>query len=207
MNSIIKEHYFEHKSTIELARDILGMRLVHQTQHVKLSGYIVETEAYLGATDMAAHSYRNLKTKRTDIMYQPAGAIYMYQMHRQVLLNFITMKEGVPEAVLIRAIEPDEASIPYMEIKRNGKTGSELTNGPGKLTQALGLTIEDYGKTLFNSNIWLEEAKIPHIIEATNRIGVPNKGIATHYPLRFTVKGSRYISGKRKGQILTEIWQ
>ncbi|MBF2597923.1 DNA-3-methyladenine glycosylase [Listeria welshimeri] len=207
MNSIIKEHYFEHKSTIELARDILGMRLVHQTQHVKLSGYIVETEAYLGATDMAAHSYRNLKTKRTDIMYQPAGAIYMYQMHRQVLLNFITMKEGVPEAVLIRAIEPDEASIPYMEIKRNGKTGSELTNGPGKLTQALGLTIEDYGKTLFHSNIWLEEAKIPHIIEATNRIGVPNKGIATHYPLRFTVKGSRYISGQRKGQILTEIWQ
>lgn len=207
MNSIIKEHYFEHKSTIELARDILGMRLVHQTQHVKLSGYIVETEAYLGATDMAAHSYRNLKTKRTDIMYQPAGAIYMYQMHRQVLLNFITMKEGVPEAVLIRAIEPDEASIPYMEIKRNGKTGSELTNGPGKLTQALGLTIEDYGKNLFNSNIWLEEAKIPHIIEATNRIGVPNKGIATHYPLRFTVKGSRYISGQRKGQILTEIWQ
>lgn len=207
MNSIIKEHYFEHKSTIELARDILGMRLVHQTQHVKLSGYIVETEAYLGATDMAAHSYRNLKTKRTDIMYQPAGAIYMYQMHRQVLLNFITMKEGVPEAVLIRAIEPDEASIPYMEIKRNGKTGSELTNGPGKLTQALGLTIEDYGKTLFNSNIWLEEAKIPHIIEATNRIGVPNKGIATHYPLRLTVKGSRYISGQRKGQILTEIWQ
>lgn len=207
MNSIIKEHYFEHKSTIELARDILGMRLVHQTQHVKLSGYIVETEAYLGATDMAAHSYRNLKTKRTDIMYQPAGAIYMFQMHRQVLLNFITMKEGVPEAVLIRAIEPDEASIPYMEIKRNGKTGSELTNGPGKLTQALGLTIEDYGKTLFNSNIWLEEAKIPHIIEATNRIGVPNKGIATHYPLRFTVKGSRYISGQRKGQILTEIWQ
>ncbi|MBC2272745.1 DNA-3-methyladenine glycosylase [Listeria welshimeri] len=207
MNSIIKEHYFEHKSTIELARDILGMRLVHQTQHVKLSGYIVETEAYLGATDMAAHSYRNLKTKRTDIMYQPAGAIYMYQMHRQVLLNFITMKEGVPEAVLIRAIEPDEASIPYMEIKRNGKTGSEITNGPGKLTQALGLTIKDYGKTLFNSNIWLEEAKIPHIIEATNRIGVPNKGIATHYPLRFTVKGSRYISGQRKGQILTEIWQ
>ncbi|MBC1344894.1 DNA-3-methyladenine glycosylase [Listeria welshimeri] len=207
MNSIIKEHYFEQKSTIELARDILGMRLVHQTQHVKLSGYIVETEAYLGATDMAAHSYRNLKTKRTDIMYQPAGAIYMYQMHRQVLLNFITMKEGVPEAVLIRAIEPDEASIPYMEIKRNGKTGSELTNGPGKLTQALGLTIKDYGKTLFNSNIWLEEAKIPHIIEATNRIGVPNKGIATHYPLRFTVKGSRYISGQRKGQILTEIWQ
>lgn len=207
MNSIIKEHYFKHKSTIELARDILGMRLVHQTQHVKLSGYIVETEAYLGATDMAAHSYRNLKTKRTDIMYQPAGAIYMYQMHRQVLLNFITMKEGVPEAVLIRAIEPDEASIPYMEIKRNGKTGSELTNGPGKLTQALGLTIKDYGKTLFNSNIWLEEAKIPHIIEATNRIGVPNKGIATHYPLRFTVKGSHYISGQRKGQILTEIWQ
>lgn len=163
MKPIISKDFFENKTTIEIARDILGMRLVHQTDKGKMSGYIVETEAYLGATDMAAHSFRNLKTKRTDIMFQSAGAIYMYQMHRQVLLNFITMKAGIPEAVLIRAIEPEASCEKQMEQYRNGKTGIELTNGPGKTTQALGLSMEDYGKTLFDSNIWLEEAKIPHL--------------------------------------------
>lgn len=207
MKPIISKDFFEDKTTIEIARDILGMRLVHQTNKGEMSGYIVETEAYLGTTDMAAHSFRNLKTKRTGIMFQPAGAIYMYQMHRQVLLNFITMKAGIPEAVLIRAIEPEASCEKQMEQNRNGKTGIELTNGPGKTTQALGLSMEDYGKTLFDSNIWLEEAKIPHLIEATNRIGVPNKGVATHYPLRFTVKGSPYISAQRKGLISPNNWR
>ncbi|MGM2927282.1 DNA-3-methyladenine glycosylase, partial [Bacillus cereus group sp. BC72] len=84
----------------------------------------------------------------------------------QVLLNFITMREGIPEAVLIRALEPTKESIEQMEQNRFLKTGFELTNGPGKLTQALGLSMQDYGKTLFDSNIWLERAKVPHIIEA-----------------------------------------
>ncbi|ENI8752523.1 DNA-3-methyladenine glycosylase [Listeria monocytogenes] len=207
MDTIITNAFFENKTTIELVRDILGMRLVHQTTNGKLSELIVETEAYLGATDMAAHSFQNLRTKRTEVMFSSPGRIYMYQMHRQVLLNFITMPEGIPEAILIRAIEPDEQAKHLMEQNRGGKTGYELTNGPGKLTQALGLSIQDYGKTLFDSNIWLEEAKTPHLIEATNRIGVPNKGIATHFPLRFTVKGSPYLSAQRKSRILTDIWE
>ncbi|MBC1546241.1 DNA-3-methyladenine glycosylase [Listeria sp. FSL L7-1435] len=207
MKTIITKDFFEKKTTIELARDIIGMRLVHQTSSGILSGLIVETEAYLGATDMAAHSFQNLRTKRTEVMFESPGTIYMYQMHRQVLLNFITMQKGIPEAVLIRAIEPDEASLAQMQYHRHGKTGYELTNGPGKLTQALGLSMQDYGKTLFDSNIWIEEAKTPHIIEATNRIGVPNKGIATHYPLRFIAKGSPYISAQRKSSILPRIWE
>ncbi|MDT0090243.1 DNA-3-methyladenine glycosylase [Listeria marthii] len=207
MKPIITKDFFERKTTIELARDIIGMRLVHQTSNGKLSGLIVETEAYLGATDMAAHSFQNLRTKRTEVMFESPGTIYMYQMHRQVLLNFITMQKGIPEAILIRAIEPDEESLEQMAHNRHGKTGFELTNGPGKLSQALGLSMQDYGKTLFDSNIWLEEAKTPHIIEATNRIGVPNKGMATHFPLRFTAKGSPYISAQRKSSILTHIWE
>ncbi|MBC2329073.1 DNA-3-methyladenine glycosylase [Listeria swaminathanii] len=207
MNPIITKEFFETKTTMELARDILGMRLVHQTSSGELSGLIVETEAYLGATDMAAHSFQNLRTKRTEVMFASPGTIYMYQMHRQVLLNFITMQKGIPEAILIRAIEPDEESLEQMAHNRHGKTGFELTNGPGKLSQALGLSMQDYGKTLFDSNIWLEGAKTPHIIEATNRIGVPNKGMATHFPLRFTAKGSPYISAQRKSSILTHIWE
>ncbi|EMK2497231.1 DNA-3-methyladenine glycosylase, partial [Listeria monocytogenes] len=144
MDTIITNAFFENKTTIELARDILGMRLVHQTTNGKLSGLIVETEAYLGATDRAAHSFQNLRTKRTEVMFSSPGRIYMYQMHRQVLLNFITMPEGIPEAILIRAIEPDEQAKHLMEQNRGGKTGYELTNGPGKLTQALGLSMQDY---------------------------------------------------------------
>ncbi|MBC1925140.1 DNA-3-methyladenine glycosylase [Listeria innocua] len=207
MNAKITPTFFENRTTIELARDIIGMRLVHEIGNYTLSGYIVETEAYLGATDMAAHSFKNLRTKRTEVMFGTPGTIYTYQMHQQVLLNFITMREGIPEAVLIRALEPTEESIEQMEQNRFLKTGFELTNGPGKLTQALGLSMQDYGKTLFDSNIWLERAKVPHIIEATNRIGVPNKGIATHYPLRFTAKGSPYISAQRKRQISDYIWE
>ncbi|MBC2260987.1 DNA-3-methyladenine glycosylase [Listeria sp. FSL L7-0091] len=207
MSAKITSTFFENKSTIELARDIIGMRLVHELDNYTLSGYIVETEAYLGKTDMAAHSFGNLRTNRTEVMFGLPGTIYTYQMHRQVLLNFITMQEGIPEAVLIRAIEPTKHSLKQMERNRLGKTGFELTNGPGKLTQALGLSMQDYGKTLFDSNIWLEKAKVPHIIEATKRIGVPNKGIATHYPLRFTAKGSPYISAQRKNHISDFIWE
>ncbi|ECB9582704.1 3-methyladenine DNA glycosylase, partial [Listeria monocytogenes] len=123
MDTIITNAFFENKTTIELARDILGMRLVHQTNNGKLSGLIVETESYLGATDMAAHSFQNLRTKRTEVMFSSPGTIYMYQMHRQVLLNFITMPEGIPEAILIRAIEPDEQAKYLMEQNRGGKTG------------------------------------------------------------------------------------
>ncbi|WP_167629899.1 DNA-3-methyladenine glycosylase [Listeria valentina] len=189
--------FFENKNTIEVARDLLGTILVHDTGKHLYKGFIVETEAYLGALDQAAHSYTNRRTKRTEIMFGKPGAVYMYQMHRQVLLNFITMEEGVPEAVLIRAIEPLTEQRAMQE-NRSGKGGLELTNGPGKLTQAFELKISDYGKTLFDSNIWLETGETPKQIDASPRIGVPGKGLATYYPLRFTVHGNPYLSGKKQ---------
>ncbi|EUJ28015.1 3-methyladenine DNA glycosylase [Listeria floridensis FSL S10-1187] len=192
--------FFEHKTTIEVARDLLGMKLVHDTGERKYSGWIVETEAYLGGNDQTAHSYSGRRTKRTEIMFGKPGGIYMYQMHRQVLLNIITMKEGVPEGVLIRALEP-LTELNAMQENRSGRSGIELTNGPGKLTQALEMKISDYGKTLFTSDIWIETGKTPRKIDATERIGVSGKGLASHFPLRFTVHGNPYLSGK-KGLVL-----
>lgn len=189
--------FFEKKNTIEVARDLLGTILVHDTGQHCYKGIIVETEAYLGGLDQAAHSYTNRRTKRTEIMFGKPGGIYMYQMHQQVLLNFITMEEGIPEAVLIRAIEP-LTELSTMQENRAGKGGLELTNGPGKLTQAFEFKISDYGKTLFDSNIWLETGKPPKQIDASPRIGVPRKGLATYYPLRFTVHGNPYLSGKKQ---------
>lgn len=192
--------FFEKKTTIEVARDLLGTKLVHDTGAVKYTSLIVETEAYLGETDEAAHSYLKRRTKRTEVMFMPAGAIYMYQMHCQVLLNFITMEEGVPEAVLIRAVEP-LTGISEMELNRGLKSGVEVSNGPGKLTQAMEFSMEDYGKTLFDSNIWLEKGLTPAQIVATERIGLPNKKMAKHFPLRFIVAGNPFVSGK-KNEIL-----
>ncbi|WP_099223324.1 DNA-3-methyladenine glycosylase [Listeria costaricensis] len=188
--------FFDYKSTIMAARDLLGKKIVHETENERYEAYITETEAYLGKDDEAAHSYGNRLTKRTRIMFQSPGHIYMYQMHQQVLLNIITMPEGVPEAVLIRAVEPVH-QLAEMSRNRGGRTGREISNGPGKLTQALRLTMQDYGKTIFNSNIWLEEGKIPQRIESTVRIGIPNKRLATFYPLRFTVQGNPFLSGKK----------
>ncbi len=193
----LTEKIFEKKTTIEVARDLLGAKLVHDKCGVKYESLIVETEAYLGETDQAAHSFRKRRTKRTEVMFRQAGAIYMYQMHRQVLLNFITMEAGIPEAVLIRAVAPLTA-LPEMEINRGGKTGFDISNGPGKLTQAMAFSMQDYGKTLFDSNIWLEEGKRPVQIVATERIGLPNKKLAKHFPLRFIVGGNPYVSGKVK---------
>lgn len=197
MESKITAAFFQNRTTIEVARDLLGTELVHITPQGEFAGYIVETEAYLGPTDQAAHSFRSLRTKRTEIMFHEPGRIYTYQMHRQVLLNFITMAEGIPEAVLIRAIEPYTNEL-QMEANRNGKNGIELTNGPGKLTQAMGIKMDDYGKSLFDHSIFLRSGKTPAVIAMSSRIGVPNKGMATHYPLRFTVAGNPYLSGKKQ---------
>ncbi len=193
----LAENFFERKTTIEVARDLLGTKLVHDTCGVKYESLIVETEAYLGETDQAAHSYQKRRTNRTEVMFRRAGAIYTYQMHRQVLLNFITMEAGIPEAVLIRAVAP-LSPLAEMELNRGGKVGFDLSNGPGKLTQAMAFSMQDYGKTLFDSNIWLEEGKEPVQIVATERIGLPNKKLAKHFPLRFIVGGNPYVSGKVK---------
>lgn len=206
MEPKISATFFQNKTTIELARDLLGTELIHQTKTSKIAGYIVETEAYLGASDMAAHSFQNLRTKRTEIMFHEPGLIYTYQMHQQVLLNFITMKKGIPEAVLIRAIEPS-INIEEMEKNRNGKNGIELTNGPGKLTQAMAITMQDYGKSLFDNSLYLRVGKVPKKIAMSKRIGIPNKGIAAHYPLRFTVTGNPYVSGKKQHKSSTNGWR
>ncbi|WP_163652280.1 DNA-3-methyladenine glycosylase [Listeria sp. PSOL-1] len=199
------EQLFSLNDTILIARDLLGMKLVHEKDGIRYAGLITETEAYLGSYDRAAHSYKHLRTKRTEIMFQEAGFVYMYHMHQQVLLNFITMQAGIPEAVLIRGLEPVE-NMDQMIRNRKGKSGREITNGPGKLTKALALTMDDYGKSLFSSNIWLESGKTPENILATERIGIPNKELATFYPLRFIVSGNPYVSGRKMSAHVRNGW-
>lgn len=195
------------QNTTDIAKQLLGCLLVTQTEKGKTSGFIVETEAYLGEMDKAAHTYGLRKTPRVNSMYQPAGTVYIYTMHTHNMLNIITKEAGNPQGILVRAIEPYEG-IELMECRREGKTGVELTNGPGKLTKAMGITKLDDGTTIGNQSLYLSSKirRYPRDIMETPRIGIPNKGEWTEAPLRFAVRGNPYISKITKKNRLSNTW-
>lgn len=189
-------------STEEVAKNLLGRKLISETPEGLTTGWIVETEAYLGAIDMAAHTYQNRKTPRVEAMYGAAGTIYLYNMMGNILLNIATKEIGNPEAVLIRAVQP-EIGLNLMEDRR-GKKRYELTNGPGKLTQAMGITMAEYGGRITDPPLYIDfsERKEPRQILKTPRIGIPNKEEWTEAPLRYIVKENPYVS-RRRGKIDT----
>lgn len=187
----------QNKSTEEIAKQLLGCLVIKETEVGKLSGWIVETEAYLGVEDEAAHTFNGKKTPRVASMYETAGTVYIYSMHTHHMLNIVTQPEGIPHAVLIRAIEPFEGE--DLMLMNRQKQGVELTNGPGKMTKAMGINMADNGTTIKEKPLYIDELmkKIPQVIEASPRIGIPNKGIWTQAPLRYTVVGNPNVSRKR----------
>jgi DNA-3-methyladenine glycosylase len=144
---------FYNRPTLTVARELLGARLVRILDGVKLAGIISETEAYIGETDLACHAKAGF-TPRTAPMYGPAGYAYVYFTYgHHWMLNAVTEKEGFPAAVLIRAIQPVEG-IEVMIKRRSGRD----TLGPGKLTQALGITKSENNVNLTESSsgLWIE---------------------------------------------------
>ena len=126
------------RDTLTVARELLGARLVHIENGVRLSGIITETEAYCGETDLGCHAKAG-RTPRTAVMYSPPGFAYVYFTYgMHWLFNTVTMPEGQPEAVLIRAVEPMEG-IKIIAARRGKQPRKLWTNGPAKLTQALGI--------------------------------------------------------------------
>jgi DNA-3-methyladenine glycosylase len=195
---------FVNGGTAENAKKLLGKKLLVEHKGKLVGGYIVEVEAYLGILDMAAHTYDGRRTPKVESMYQPGGTIYVYTMHGHNMINLVMQKEGVPEGVLIRGLQPTDG-IEFM--KQNRKTeGYNLTNGPGKLTKALGITREFNGTTLNRGKIQLDEAgsRMPKKISSSPRIGIPNKGKWTDEPLRFYVEGNPYVSAMPKRQLKEE---
>ncbi|SET22622.1 DNA-3-methyladenine glycosylase [Oceanobacillus limi] len=184
---------FYHKPTLELAKELLGCILVKETEEGITSGYIVETEAYLGPNDRAAHSYQNRRTKRTEIMFAKAGTVYVYQMHTHCLVNVVSGPLEQPEAVLIRALEP-HSGIDIMQHRRPVQKIENLTNGPGKLTKAMGINMEDYGRSFHGSPLFITQGYKPENISAGKRIGIPNSGEAKDYPYRFWIQGNKFVS-------------
>lgn len=167
--SPIPREFFERPANI-LAPDLLGTVLVNGAT----AGMLVETEAYLGLTDLAAHASRGL-TERTKVMFGPAGHAYVYLIYgMHECLNIVADKPGVPHCVLVRALEP-LAGIETMARRRGWKgppTG--LCNGPGKLTQAMAITRRHYGADLCTGPLELRRWRPPPSfeIEVTPRIGI-----------------------------------
>lgn len=189
--TILPQSFYE-APTLQLAENLLGCLLIKETEKGITSGYIVETEAYMGPEDRAAHSFNNRRTKRTEIMYAEAGRVYTYVMHTHCLVNVVSGPVEKPEAILIRAVEPRDG-IDYM-MERRPKKGKELTNGPGKLTKAMGITMEDYGGCFYQGPLYIAEGYKPVSIETGTRIGIGNSGEARDYPYRYWITGNTYIS-------------
>lgn len=193
-------------TTQDVAQQLLGCLLIKETEEGLTSGFIVETEAYLGEIDKAAHSYGLRRTSRLVPMYQSAGTIYIYTMHTHHMLNIITKEPDNPQGVLVRAIEPFQG-ISLME-ERRGRFGVELTNGPGKLTKAMNINKEDNGTSIGASPLYLssKERKMPKKILSTPRIGIPNKGKWTEEPLRYIVEGNPYTTKAKKKAVSNSGW-
>lgn len=185
--------FFE-QPTLQLARSLLGMLLVKQTGSGTASGWIVETEAYRGPQDRAAHSFNNRRTSRTEVMFGPPGYAYTYVMHTHCLVNVVSGEAGDPEAVLIRAVEPCTGIELMVERRGKEKKKKELANGPGKLTKALGINQEDYGRPLFEPPLFIAEGREIKSIATGPRIGIENSGEAKDYPWRFWEDGSPFVS-------------
>jgi len=169
----------------------LGKRLVRAIDGERLSGLIVETEAYIGEEDRACHASRG-RTPRTEVMYGPPGHAYIYFIYGMYhCLNVVTDRVGFPAAVLIRGIQPQER-VEYMRRNRRFRPERELTNGPGKLCQALAIDRSLNGLDLCHSDLlFIEEAMAadPEGIEVTPRIGIRADAIAKRRPWRFLLGG------------------
>lgn len=179
-----------------MARELLGCRLVHRIDGQRLSGLIVETEAYIGENDLAAHSSRG-RTPRTEVMFGPPGVAYVYFTYgMHWLFNIVTEADGFPAAVLIRALEPVDG-IELMQQQRGARPIQQLCNGPARLTQALRIDKRHNGVDLCarNGAIWIEAAQQKVHIGRSPRIGidrVPEPWLSK--PWRYFVKDSRFVS-------------
>ena len=191
---LTREFYLRDGLTV--ARELIGKKLVTRLPEGVTSGIIVETEAYMGTIDAAAHSYRG-KTERTKIFFGAGGFVYVYLIYGMYLCtNVVANAADVPEAVLIRALEPVDG-VELMKLRRGKNNLRELCSGPGKLSQALGVTKNFYGADLCGEEIFIETTDFQATVAATKRINVDYAGAAADYPWRFVAAGNPFLSVKK----------
>ena len=201
--SKLNVEFYQQEDVLLISRALLGKVLCTNFHNKMTSGIIVETEAYGGITDKASHAYEGRQTKRTEIMYTKGGTAYVYLCYGiHHLFNVVTNVEGVPHAVLIRAVQPLDG-IDIMLRRRNLKNiSNRLTAGPGILSQAMGISVHISGQSLLDKQIWIEnrENNNPLMnlkIISSPRVGVQYAGEDANNLWRFQVTNTPWVSPAR----------
>lgn len=190
---ILPREFYE-KDTITVAKSLLGHVVVRRENGTETSGAIVETEAYMGRIDAAAHSYKG-KSERTAIMFGDKGFAYIYMIYGMYYcMNVTSGTKHEPEAILIRALEPLSGTQTMKERRKTQKT-ENLCSGPGKLCMAMDINKRHYGIDLTKSkDFFIEYGQDIQDIEESRRINIDYAGEAKDYLWRFTIKDNPFVS-------------
>jgi DNA-3-methyladenine glycosylase len=193
----LPREFYTRPNVLTIARELLGKLLVvPASDGRRVSGMIVETEAYCGPQDRASHAYAGRRTKRTETMYLGGGATYVYFVYGMYYqFNVVTNVEDTPHAVLVRALQPVDG-IEIMRSRRHGQPDHNLTNGPGKLCIALGIDRQLDRADLLSDRVWLEDyerMKISRIAKGP-RVGIDYAEDWIEKPWRFWIQDNPFVS-------------
>ncbi|MGM0439602.1 MAG: DNA-3-methyladenine glycosylase [Chlamydiota bacterium] len=195
--TILPLSFYQRSDVVAISKELLGKTLLTEINGQLTGGTIVETEAYAGPEDKACHAYGNRRTKRTEPMFQAGGTCYIYTCYGiHLLLNIVTYIEGIPHAVLIRALEPTFGVEMMLKRRNKPKLDRTLTGGPGALSQALGITKDLSGQPL-GTTIRIKDHGTA--IASDNVMSSPRVGIAyaeedALLPWRFRIKDNPWTS-------------
>lgn len=193
----LDQSFFQRESVTEVAADLVGKTLCTWFDRQLTCGVIVETEAY-SYTERACHAYNNRRTARTETLFHSPGTCYVYLCYGiHKLFNIVTNRKGIAEAVLIRAVEPVEGLEIMLQRRGFSEKNRELTSGPGKLSQALGIGLNHDKLNLFGNNIWVEDQGHDpgdNQIERSARIGVAYAKKDALLPWRFSLRENEWVS-------------
>jgi len=184
------------RDTFDTATNVLlGAYLCTDIGGTFCAGKITELEVYLGDVDRASHAWPNKQTPRNRVMFGPGGFVYMYLIYGMYpMFNVVAGAEGVPHAVLVRALEP-VLGLEAMKQRRGTDKLQNLTSGPGKLAVAMGLSLEHYGLDLTaGKTVWLSPKTETIEVLAGKRIGIDYAGPDRDLPWRFVIKGNSFVS-------------
>ena len=191
--------FYQRNDVVTIAKELIGKIIVTDTHNNITSGRIVETEAYVAHIDKASHAYNGKRTLRNEAMYYAAGTVYVYicyGMHN--MLNIVTNDKDVPDAILIRALEPISGIEIMLERTNKKVLDNTLTKGPGNVAKAMGISKYFSGKVLKDEiNIFQDEVVYQQDeIGISKRIGIDSAGLDALLPYRFFVKGNKFVSGR-----------